>query len=83
VADSSATLLASQEKLSDSLQSALKAGLPKFRRRKLCAEIYANLGQKDQAFAWLEKSYEEHEGSQVLLKVDPGLDRLRSDPPLY
>ena len=44
------------------------------------AVIYANLGQKDQAFVWLEKSYEEHEGSQVLLKVDPGLDSLRSDP---
>lgn len=44
------------------------------------AVIHANLGQKDQAFVWLEKSYQDREGSYVLVKVDPGLDSLRSDP---
>ncbi len=44
------------------------------------AVIYAGLGQKDQALAWLEKAYAERDGSLVLLRVDPGLDSLRSDP---
>ncbi|MFQ5817651.1 MAG: winged helix-turn-helix domain-containing protein [Terriglobia bacterium] len=42
------------------------------------ARIHAILGEKDEAFAWLEKAYEEHEF--VSLKVHPGYDPLRSDP---
>ena len=42
--------------------------------------IYAALGDKDQAFAYLEKAYEIRSDSMVLLKVDPMLDSLRSDP---
>src|SRR5712691_11723121 len=41
---------------------------------------YAGLGDKEQAFAWLEKSYEEHRDRMVWLNVDPLLDPLRSDP---
>lgn len=44
------------------------------------AIIYAGLGDKDQAFAWLEKAYAEHVYSLVLLKVSPWWDPLRSDP---
>jgi len=44
------------------------------------AENYAQLGDKDQAFAWLEKAYKEHVGPMVTLKVDPAWDPLRSDP---
>lgn len=40
----------------------------------------AALGEKDKAFAELEKSYEDREWGTVLLKVDPRLDSLRSDP---
>jgi tetratricopeptide (TPR) repeat protein len=43
------------------------------------AIIYAGLGEKDQAFVWLEKAYENHD-LPVDLKVDPKWDRLRSDP---
>lgn len=42
------------------------------------AIIYAGLGERDQAFVWLEKAYENHE-LPVDLKVDPKWDRLRSD----
>jgi hypothetical protein len=42
--------------------------------------IYAGLGEKDQAFAWLQKAYEERSGEMVDLKVDPRFDNLRSDP---
>jgi len=44
------------------------------------ALIYAGLGEKDQAFAWLEKAYEEHSFQMQWLKVEPRWDSLRSDP---
>lgn len=43
------------------------------------AQIYAQLGDKEQAFAWLEKAYEKHDGRIYTLKVEPLLDPLRSD----
>ena len=44
------------------------------------ALIYAALGDKDQAFTWLEKSVEEHDLITARLKVDQRFDSLRSDP---
>jgi len=43
------------------------------------SEIYANLGDKDQALEWLEKVIEER-GGDGYIKVDPVLDPLRDDP---
>jgi len=43
------------------------------------AAIYTGLGDKDQAFAWLEKAYEDRDESFVGLKVLPLFDPLRSD----
>jgi tetratricopeptide (TPR) repeat protein len=42
------------------------------------AGIYVGLGDKDKAFEWLEKAYEE--GFLYNAKVDPIYDPLRSDP---
>jgi DNA-binding winged helix-turn-helix (wHTH) protein/TolB-like protein len=44
------------------------------------ALIYAGLNDKDQAFAWLDKAYEDRSQVFPWLKVDPRLDNLRSDP---
>ena len=44
------------------------------------ALIYMGLGDKDQAFRWLEKTYEEHPTTLDHIKVDPEFDSLRSDP---
>jgi len=44
------------------------------------AEIYAFMGQRDQAIEWLEKSYEARSGAMILLKRYPMWDALRSDP---
>ncbi|MBA7600622.1 MAG: hypothetical protein GH143_00660 [Calditrichaeota bacterium] len=41
---------------------------------------YAQLGDKDQAFAWLEKAYKEHDGQMYRLKAEPSWDPLRNDP---
>ena len=41
--------------------------------------IYARLGEKEQAFEWLEKTYQERNFWLNFLKIDPLLDSLRSD----
>ena len=41
---------------------------------------YAALGNTDAAFLWLERAYERKAESLSLLKVDPKLDPLRTDP---
>lgn len=44
------------------------------------AKIYAGLGDKDKAFTWLEKAYEDRSiVSVAYLKTNPMLDPLRSD----
>ena len=43
------------------------------------ATYYVALGEKDEAFAALNKAYENHEFGMILLKVDPRLDPLRDD----
>ncbi len=45
----------------------------------LLATFCAELGNKDKAFAILEKLYKEREGELVHIKVDPRLDNLRDD----
>lgn len=44
------------------------------------ALVYIGLGDKDQAFYWLNEAYRAHDVGIVYLKVDPCLDPLRSDP---
>jgi tetratricopeptide (TPR) repeat protein len=46
----------------------------------LIALIYTALGQKDDAFDWLERAYAERDEDLCLLKIDPRLDSLRTDP---
>ena len=42
--------------------------------------IYATLGQKNEAFHWLETAYQQRAEWMVLLKVDACFDDLRPDP---
>lgn len=46
----------------------------------LIAVIHAGLGEKDEAFGWLEKAYENRSGVLVHAKVEPMFDDLRDDP---
>src|SRR5208283_4179798 len=41
---------------------------------------FAVIGEKERAFAWLEKAYQQHDPALAQLKVDPSVDTLRSDP---
>ena len=42
--------------------------------------VYIGLGEKDHAFAWLEKAIQERSNHLAFFKVSPTVDRLRSDP---
>ncbi|MGC1449567.1 MAG: protein kinase [Candidatus Sulfotelmatobacter sp.] len=44
------------------------------------ATLYADLGDKDQAFQWLNSAYQERDASLAGLKTDFALDPLHSDP---
>lgn len=56
-------------------EQAAKTYVPPF----YLAMIAANLGDKDAAFAWLEKAYQERSGWMPWLKLEPLLDSLRTD----
>jgi TolB-like protein/thioredoxin-like negative regulator of GroEL len=43
------------------------------------ALVYAGLGEKEEAFAWLEKAFVARDKGLTYLKIDPCLDPLRSD----
>ena len=44
------------------------------------ALVYIGLGNKDQAFQWLEKAYQNRSATMAWHRVDPMFDSLRSDP---
>ena len=44
------------------------------------AVAYAGLSDKDEAFAWIEKSYEARSNFLAVLRLEPMLDPLKSDP---
>jgi len=44
------------------------------------ALVYSGLGEKQDAFEWLEEAYKAHDVGLVYLKIDPCLDPLRADP---
>ncbi len=41
---------------------------------------YTGLGDRDQAFAWLQRAADAHSTVVATLQVDPIFDPLRSDP---
>jgi len=43
-------------------------------------DAYLGLGERDQAFAWLDRAYREHSGILQILKVHPFFDPVRNDP---
>jgi hypothetical protein len=44
------------------------------------ANHYTRMGRKDEAFMWLEKSFDKGEMGNLQLKIDPLYDGLRDDP---
>jgi TolB-like protein/DNA-binding winged helix-turn-helix (wHTH) protein/Tfp pilus assembly protein PilF len=44
------------------------------------ASRYARLGEKDKAFEWLEKGYQQRDHDMAFVRGHPDYDKLRSDP---
>ena len=44
------------------------------------AEVYAFRGQADDAFTWLDRAYQQHDGGLTFAKGDPLLANLKNDP---
>jgi len=44
------------------------------------AVIYAQLGDKTQAIAWLEQAYKQRDSKLTYIKIEPAFDQVRSDP---
>ncbi len=44
------------------------------------AQAYTALGERDQAFSWLEKAYAHHVSRLTNVNIEPGFDPLRGDP---
>jgi TolB-like protein/Tfp pilus assembly protein PilF len=62
------------------LVTAEKSPLRDSQNNWVVAKAYLDLGEKDKAFAELNKAYEAHLASLCWLKVEPQLDPLRNDP---
>ena len=64
-------------------QKRLEATIKSYEQHETTAEqvagTYAILGDKEQAFAWLERAYHEHRDLIIWLNTDPILEPLRSD----
>jgi len=44
------------------------------------AEVYAYRGERDRAFAWLERAYRQRDTGLIVMREDPLLGNLRNDP---
>jgi tetratricopeptide (TPR) repeat protein len=58
----------------------LQASPDRFGNAFALARVHAALGEKDEAFEWLRKARDARDTAVIWLKVDPTMDRLRSDP---
>jgi TolB-like protein len=71
---------ARQEKARNVLNRMLDLRARRYMDAYSIGEVYAGLGEKEKAFEWLTKAYEEHSGQMWLIKIDPWINNLRSDP---
>lgn len=66
--------------LREELKSAIASSKGHYASPFWIAQLYARLDEKDQAFQWLERAYQERNHNLALIKTDPMFDGLHSDP---
>ena len=64
----------------EQILNALKQNSAKNNLSYQIAEIYIGLGDKDQAFRWLDKAYEDRSEWLTWIAIEPKLDPIRDDP---
>jgi serine/threonine-protein kinase len=62
------------------LKDLLKLSAERYVSPYAVALVYNSLGQRDEAFAWLERAYAQRSPDMVFLKVEPKWNALRDDP---
>jgi tetratricopeptide (TPR) repeat protein len=76
--DAREVILAGHREYVNGMQEALA------KRRKISAtylaSVYADLGENDQAFAWLEKAFSAREPMFIFFKIHPAYGNLHADP---
>ncbi|MDQ3666607.1 MAG: hypothetical protein M3410_08530 [Acidobacteriota bacterium] len=73
-------LAGKREEAQKNLAELLQLSKQRYVSPTLIAFIYAALGDKDQAFVWLDEGYKARDLNVMRLKVDPRYATLRSDP---
>jgi predicted N-acyltransferase len=63
------------------LEETLTSAKTKYASPYDIAVIYAGLADKDRAFEWLNKAFEEHSAFMVYMSSDPRLQPLRREVP--
>ena len=71
--------LGAEQRARRALNTALENYSPGATDPAVLVSAYLGLGDKDQAFTWLEKAYAEHSNAMTMLRVDPIYDPLRDD----
>ena len=62
------------------LQTLISAARTRYVAPSWIAIVNVALGDKDEAFSWLEKSYQDRSEHMLYMKVEPLVDPLRDDP---
>lgn len=65
--------------LQEELKSAIASSKSRYVDPYWIAILHARLGDKDEAFQWLEKAYQERSHSMAFIKTEPMFDSLHSD----
>jgi TolB-like protein/DNA-binding winged helix-turn-helix (wHTH) protein/Tfp pilus assembly protein PilF len=66
--------------LKEELRSAIASSKSHYFDSTAIAELYARLEEKDQAFQWLEKAFQQRSHNVALVNTEPMFDGLHSDP---
>jgi len=69
-----------QKEANEKLQEIIAVSHRRYVAPSYVALIYVGLGDKDSAFNWLEKGYQERSEHLLYLGVEPAVDSLRNDP---
>ncbi len=62
------------------LSELLKSSSERYVSAYNIALIYNGLGERDKAFEWLERGFQQRDQRMVFLKVEPKWNNLRDDP---
>jgi tetratricopeptide (TPR) repeat protein len=73
-------LAGNREQAKNILEKALAMSAGGYINEVVVASVYLDLGDNDEAIAWLERGYQNRCSWMRWISIEPKLDKLRSDP---